>query len=136
MAIGEIIKKARQAKRISSMQMAKSLNESPTLICKIEHNREIARKGLLLNICMLLDLDYNELKDKQEIIQPEINPNGSFVMGTKLVDGHRQHFNACLCGECGKVSEEYKVINFVKYICKACFKKLYPDYREITGMKG
>lgn len=131
MAIGEIIKKARSQKRISIRKLAESVQKSPVVICRIEENQHLPTDKLLQDLCDLLDLDYADLADKREIIAKERDKNGSFFMGTKLVDGHRQHFQGCRCGECGCFKEDYKILNGKKYICKDCFNRLYPDYRDV-----
>lgn len=131
MAIGKIIKKARQAKRLQIRKVAEMLHENAVTICKIENDQEIPRNGLLINLCMILDLDYEELKGKAEIIKPEYNKSGSIISVQCLDEsGRRGHKTMYRCGECQQLVEQSKTLSN-RILCIDCVKKLYPDYKPV-----
>lgn len=66
--LATIIKKARQQRRQSQMEIAAELNVSPSIISKIERGSCQDSKDRVYQLCELLEIDYKQLSSEEDLV--------------------------------------------------------------------
>lgn len=75
---GDYFRKIRKAKNISIKDMAEKLSKTPTTIYKYERNEVLPDVTTILEICNVLEVDFNELCNKEKIEENIETTNNPF----------------------------------------------------------
>lgn len=82
---GELLRKVRKAKSISTEQLAKAINKTTATIYKYERNEIIPDLLTVLEICNFLDINFNDLTNLEIVEETKENSNNPFNVDTLYI---------------------------------------------------